>query len=148
MLTLEFIENTIRTNVACHMVDTLLRRRLLQNHLIVNLEVLKSTLVWRNTLLREVKRYIDNNLYPAQANVMDPTKDNFTQPQSIKEILDELKISKDDYYRVLSKLKEEDLQLYLKKQAKSCFVNNCFDVGLKTWQANMDIQPVLMSIKQ
>ena len=31
---------------------------------------------------------------------MDPAKDNSTQPLSIKEILDELKISKDDYYRL------------------------------------------------
>ena len=27
-------------------------------------------------------------------NVVDPTKDNFTQPLSIKEILDELEMSK------------------------------------------------------
>ena len=33
---------------------------------------------------------------------MDPTKDNFTQPMSSKEILFESEISKDNYYRVLS----------------------------------------------
>ena len=31
-----------------------------------------------NTLLRRVKSYIDDNLYPAKVNVIDPTKDNFT----------------------------------------------------------------------
>ena len=34
--------------------------------------------------------------YPAKVNVTDPTNDNFTQPLSNKEILDELEISKDD----------------------------------------------------
>ena len=44
-----------------------------------------------NTLLRQVKSYIDNNLYPAKVNVVDPTKDNFTQPLRIKETLDKIK---------------------------------------------------------
>ena len=47
---------------------------------------------------------------------MDPTKDNLTQPLSIKEILDELKIFKDDYYRAFSILNDEDLELHLKRQ--------------------------------
>ena len=42
---------------------------------------------------------------------------------------------------------DENLELYLKKKCNPCFVNNYFDVGLKVWQANMDIA-VLMSIKQ
>ena len=51
-------------------------------------------LTWRNTLIKQVKSYIDNYLNPAKINVIDPTKDNFTQPLSVKEILDELEISK------------------------------------------------------
>ena len=47
---------------------------------------------------------------------MDPTKDNLTQPLSITEILDELKIFKDDYYRAFSILNDEDLELHLKRQ--------------------------------
>ena len=70
------------------------------------------------------------------------TKDNFTQSLSVKEILDELEISKDDYYRALSISKDEDLELHLKREPNSCFVNNYFDVGLKAWQENIDIQPV------
>ena len=81
--------------------------------------------------------------------MIDPTKDKFTQPLSVKEVLDELEISKDDYYRVLSIPKDEDLEQHLKREPYSHFVNNHFDVGLKAWQANMDIQPVfLMSIRQ
>ena len=75
--------------------------------------------------------------------MIGPTKDNFTQPLSVKEILDELEISKDDYHRAFSILKDDDLELHLKREPNSCFVNNYFDVGLKTWQANMDMQPVL-----
>ena len=58
-------------------------------------EILRS----RITLLCQVKSYNDNNIYPAKVNVTDPTKDYFTQPLSVKEILDALEISKDDYYR-------------------------------------------------
>ena len=72
------------------------------------------------------------------------TKDNFTQSLSVKEILDELEISKDDYYRALSISKDEDLELHLKREPNSCFVNNYFDVGLKAWQENIDIQPVFI----
>ena len=53
-----------------------------------------------------------------------------------------LKISNDFCYRVLSISKYEDLELHLKKQPNSCFANNYFDVGLKAWPVNMDIQPV------
>ena len=85
---------------------------------------------------------IYNNLNPANIDLIDPAKENFTQPLSVKEILDELEISKDDYYRALSISKDEDLELHLKRKPNSCFVNNYFDVGLKVWQANMDIQSV------
>ena len=63
----------------------------------------KEVLTWRNTLLRQVKSYIDNNLNPAKVNMIDPTKENFTQPLHIKEILDEFEISMDDYYRALKR---------------------------------------------
>ena len=53
--------------------------------------------------------------YPAKVNVIELTKDNFTQPLSVKEILDELEISKDDYCRSLSISKDEDLEQHLKK---------------------------------
>ena len=49
-----------------------------------------------NNLL-EIQSYIINNLNPAEVNVIDPIKNNFTQPLSVKEILDELEICKDDY---------------------------------------------------
>ena len=38
-------------------------------------------------ILKEVKRYIDNNFNPEKLNVIDPTKDIFTQPLSVREIL-------------------------------------------------------------
>ena len=57
----------------------------------------KSILRWKNTLLRQVKSYINNNLNPAKVNVIYPAKENFTQPLSIKKILDKLEICKDHY---------------------------------------------------
>ena len=76
----------------------------------------QEVLAWRKTLLKKVKKYIDDNLNPAKVNVIDPTKDNFTQSLSIQEILDELEISKDDYYKALPVLKDDDLEIYLKRQ--------------------------------
>ena len=34
------------------------------------------------------------------------------------------------------------LELRWKNESNSCFVNNYFDVDLKAWQVNMDIQSV------
>ena len=53
-------------------------------------------------MLKKVTKYIDDNLNPAKVNVIDPTKDSFTHSFSIQEILNELEISKDDYYKTLS----------------------------------------------
>ena len=100
----------------------------------------QEILTWRNKLLNQFKSYIDNNLYPAKVNVIGPTKDNFTQPLSVKEILDELEISKDDYHRAFSISKDDDLELHLKREPNSFFVNNYFDVALKAWRANREIQ--------
>ena len=100
-----------------------------------------------NYINKQVKNYINDNLNPAKVNAIDPTKYNYTQQLSISEILDELEISKDDYYRALSISKDEDLELHLKKEPDSCFVNNYFDIFLKTWQANMDIEPVFNEYK-
>ena len=40
----------------------------------------QEILTWRNTLLSQVKSYIDNNLYPAKVNLTDATKEHFSQP--------------------------------------------------------------------
>ena len=53
-------------------------------------------------ITKQFKSDIDDNFSSLKVNVTDPTKDKFTQPLSIKEILDELGISKDDYYTALS----------------------------------------------
>ena len=151
MLTPKLAVNTTRMNVAFPMVDSLLTKLLLQNHLILNLPVMKNkgfSMEKNKTLLKKVKKYIDDNLNPAKVNVIDPTKDNFTQPLSKQEILDELEISKDDYYIALSVSKDHYLELHLKRQPNSCFVNNYFDVDLKAWQTNMIFNLLLTSIKR
>ena len=79
--------------------------------------------------------------------MIDPTKDNLTQPLCVKEILDELEIFKYDYYRALSISKDKKLELHLKREPNSCFVNNYFYVGLKAWWANMDIQLLFIEYK-
>ena len=46
-----------------------------------------------------------------KVNLIDPFKINFSQLQTTKEILDQLEVYKDDYYKPFSKSKDEDLQL-------------------------------------
>ena len=58
MLNLDFARNTRRMNVASPMIDILQRRHLLQNHLLLNLAMMKSKILpWRNTLQREVPKF-------------------------------------------------------------------------------------------
>ena len=54
--------------------------------------------------------------------MINPTKDNFIQALSVKEILDELEICKDDYGRALPISANEDLELPLKRQPNFCSV--------------------------
>ena len=79
----------------------------------------------------QVKSYVDNNPNPGKVNAIDLKKGNFIQRLSVQDVPDELEISKADYYRALPISKDEDLELHLKSQPNSCFVNNYFDVGLK-----------------
>ena len=78
----------------------------------------KEVLTWRNTLPKKVKSSIDNNLNTAKENV-----------------------------RTLSILNDDNFELNLKKQPNSRFVKNYFNVGLKTWNRNMD-KLFLLSIWQ
>ena len=43
--------------------------------------------------------------------------------------------------------KDEHLELHLKRQPSSCFVDSYHDGGLKDWHANMDIQVVFNEYK-
>ena len=36
---------------------------------------------------------------------------------------------------------DDDYELHLIRPPNSCFINNYFDLGLRAWQANMNIQP-------
>ena len=62
----------------------------------------QEILTWKKAVLGKVKNYIDDNLNPSKVNLVDPTKDNFTQPLNIQEIFNELQISEDGYYKALS----------------------------------------------
>ena len=58
-----------------------------------------------------MKRYFaekGNHLNPAKVYIIDPRKGKFVQPLSIPEILAELKILDNDYYRSLSLSKDDE----------------------------------------
>ena len=98
--TQKFSGNTTRMNAALPMVNFLLKT---ENYYYKTIDSKftndekQQVLTWTKTQLKKVKKSIDENLNPAKENVADPTKDSFTQPLSIQEILDELETSKDDY---------------------------------------------------
>ena len=89
-----------------------------------------------------MKKYTDEQLNPVKVNVIDPEKENYKSPPTIDEILLKLDISKEDYYHALAISVDDNYELHLMRPPNSCFFNNYFDTGLRTWQANMEIQPV------
>lgn len=61
-----------------------------------------------------------------KVNLIDPFKINFSQLLTIKGILDQLEVYKDDYYKPFSKSKDEDLwpgsQLDLQPSITTCII--------------------------
>ena len=97
----------------------------------------KNKIFWHgDTLMRQV-----SNLNLPNINVLDPTKDDIAQPLTIKEILVESEIYKNDYCRTSAISKDKDFELYLEQQTNFYFLKKLnFDVGLKAWEANINIQ--------
>ena len=105
-------------------------------------------LQWRKIILDKVQHYINTFLNPAKSNFYDPTREDYSAPKTIDEILTELEISKTDYDKALSISDDKsDFQLHLKRPPNSCFINNYFKDGILAWEANMDIQPVFNHYK-
>ena len=81
MFTLKPVGDTTRMNIASRMVKILLKRQLLPRRLILNLAMMESKR-FRHT--KASQSYIDNDFNPGKVNVIDPTKDNFTQSMTVK----------------------------------------------------------------
>ena len=83
-----------------------------------------------------MKERINDKLFPAKFNVLDPSKENYQPPLTVKEILLKLSIFNEEYYRALSISEDNDYELYLIRPPNSCFVNNSYNDGLlKAWQS-------------
>ena len=48
----------------------------------------------------------------------------------------------------LVNIKRSRFQAAFEKETNFCFINNSFDVNLKAWRVNMDIQPVFNEYKR
>ena len=107
----------------------------------------KEILLKRKETLNIVSGYINEYLNPSKYNFYDPLKEDFVEPKSISEILTDLGVSVDAYYSALEISDDTDFQIHLRRPPNSCFVNNYFQLGLKAWDANMDIQPVINEYK-
>ena len=102
MFIIEPAGNTMRMNIASRIVKILLTIITKPLHFKLSNDEKQEVSTWWNTLLKQVKSYIGNNFNSGKVNVIDPTKDNFTQPMIVKKILNELEISKENYYRAFS----------------------------------------------
>ena len=71
----------------------------------------------------QVHDYIDSFL--------GPNKDSYIKNTTIDEVLKLLAIKQDDYYWALGLSTDSDYQIHLKRDARSCFVNNYNHVLLK-----------------
>ena len=74
--------------------------------------------------------------------------DIYRKDSSIDGVLLELQLTKKEYYWALSISSDNDFKLHLKRDTNSCFINNYNPVLLKAWQANIDLQPVIIIIRQ
>ena len=111
----------------------------------VSEDIKRAKMQYRNTILKKVKNYIDNELNPSNKKFLDKTKDDYVELKSIEEILSLLEISSKDYEEALSISDDSDFQTHYKRAPS--FVSNCFCDGLMAWEANMDIQPVFNHYK-
>ena len=127
-----FSERTIIASPLSHNISIDEKAKILQN---------------RHTILEKVKTYINEYLYPKKRNILDQSKDNYENPGTIKEILNSLDLTEEQYYNALSISQDLHFEIHLKRPPNSCFVNNYFAEGLLAWEANMDIQPVFNTYK-
>ena len=97
-------------------------------------EEYSSILSKRNSILAKLIHCIDEFL--------DPSKASYIEHKSIKEILQSLNLTENEYYSTLSISGSTDYEIHLKRPPNSCFVNNYNPVVLSAWKANMDLQPV------
>ena len=102
---------------------------------------------YRNTILKKVKNYIDNEFNPSKKNFLDKANADYVELKSIEEILSLLEISPKDYQEALSISDDSGFQIYYKRTPNSCFVNNYFYDGLMAYQANMSMQQVFNHYK-
>ena len=105
----------------------------------------EKTLLERDRILNKVKEYIDSNLNPRKANIIDQSLDDYIEPPSITEVLAQLRITEEEYYTALNI--STDKYFHFKRPTNSCFVNNYFVNSLRAWEANIDIQPVINHYK-
>ena len=110
-------------------------------------DIKRPKMQYRNTTLKKVKNYIDNEFNPSKKNFLDKANADYVELKSIEEILSLLEISPKDYQEALSISDDSGFQIYYKRTPNSCFVNNYFYDGLMAYQANMSMQQVFNHYK-
>ena len=94
----------------------------------------------KNGILFKFKDYINNFVNASIINFFDPLRDNFTEVMTL--LLKEIHITKEEYENALKVSDDNGFQPHPKRPTDSCFVNDNFNIGLLSWEANIEIQPV------
>ena len=91
------------------------------------------------------KDYITSYSSPSKINFFDPSRGDtrsFTEVKYISEDLKGVDIDKEDYKKSIRISNDNSFQFHLRRPVNSLFVDNYFDIGLISWEASIDIQPV------
>ena len=110
-------------------------------------DIKRAKMQYKDTILKKVKNYIDNELNPAKKIFLHKAKDNYVELKSIEKSLSLLEISSKNYEEALSIPDDSDLEIHYKRAPNLCFVNNYFCDGLMAREASMDIQLVFNHYK-
>ena len=103
-------------------------------------EIKLLALYAKNGILFKFKDYINNFVNASIINFFDPLRDNFTEVMTL--LLKEIHITKQEYENALKVFDDNGFQPNPKRPTDSCFVKDSFNIGLLSWEANIEIQPV------
>lgn len=103
-------------------------------------EIKLLALYAKNGILFKFKDYINNFVNASIINFFDPLRDDFTEVMTL--LLKENHITKEEYENALKVSDDNGFQPHHKRPTDSCFVKDNFNIGLLSWEANIEIQPV------
>lgn len=89
----------------------------------------------RKETLSLVKQNIDE--------VLNPSKSSYDSSLTEHDIFSSVGITEEQYNSALATSPDSNYELHLKRPVDSCFINNHFIAGIKGFEPNVDLQPII-----